>query len=216
MPRRHTQYPWEYRYLPKEKKSFHTYNYNISFIRILVVGDTAVGKTSLIARYVRNEFPYQSCSHINSDGSTVYQTVIDGNDCKLIFIDVSTIFDFQKLKFLDTIPTACLILFSITDQRSFSKLNFFQEKIRAKFSNQSTSIPLIFIGNKIDLEQDRVISQQSIDKLKANGFDVFDVSVKGNVGIGDAIYTAIKHLRYEQYHFLEKTKPNTACACLIA
>ncbi len=140
--------------------------------------------------------------------------MIDGNDCSLIFIDVSTTYDFQKIKYSDTIPTACLIVFSITDQRSFSKVNFYQETIRLKFPNPS--IPILIIGNKIDLEQDRAVDQQVIDKLKSNGFDVFDISVKGNVGIGDAIYTVIKYLQYEQYHLLEKVKPNNACACVIA
>jgi GTPase SAR1 family protein len=125
-------------------------------------------------------------------------------------VDLSTTHDIQKLKLLDQIPTACLMVFSITDQRSFSKLNFFYETIRLKFPNQSTQIPIILIGNKIDLERDRAVSQQS------DGFDVFDISVKGNVGIGDAIYTAIKHLQYQQFHLLQKVKPNSACACLIS
>ncbi|CAF1601738.1 unnamed protein product [Rotaria sp. Silwood1] len=196
MPKRHIQRPLEY--------------------RIIVIGDTAVGKTSLIARYVRNEYPCHSRSHINTDGSTIYPTVIDGNDCILIFFDISTIYDIQKMKFSDTIPTACFIIFSITDQRSFSKLNYFQETIRLKFPNQLMSIPIILIANKIDLEQNRAVSQESIDKLKSNGFDVFDISVKGNVGIGDAMYTAIKHLQYEQHYHLEKIKPHSACACILS
>ncbi len=167
-----------------------------------------MGKTSFIARYIRNEFP----CYKNTDGLTVYETVIDGQDCILRFVDLPT-YDMQKLKILDQIPTACFIIFSITDQKSFSRLNFFYETIRLKFPHQ---IPIIIIGNKIDLEPDRAVNQQSIDRLKSDGFDVFDISVKGNVGIGDAIYTAIKHLQYQQFHLLEKIKPNNACACLIS
>jgi GTPase SAR1 family protein len=180
-----------------------------------VVGDAAVGKTSLIARYVRNEFPCHTRSHMNSDGSTVYSSVIDGNDCILTFIDLTSIYDIQQLRLSSTIPTACLIVFSITDQRSFSKLHLFQESIHLRFSDQSLPIPILIVANKIDLEQDRAVSQQSIDKLKSNGLDVFDISVKGNVGIGDTIYTAIKHLQYEHYHLLNKVKPDSACACII-
>jgi len=77
-------------------------------------------------------------------------------------------------------------------------------------------MPILIIANKIDLEPDRAVTQLSIDKLKSNGFDVFDISVKGNVGIGDVIYTAIKYLQYEHYHLSEKIKPNNACACIIA
>lgn len=138
--------------------------------------------------------------------------MIEGNDCRLIFIDISTTYDFQKLKVADTIPTACFIVFSITDYRSFSKLNFYHETIRSRF----LQIPILIIANKIDLEPNRAVDQQSIDKLKSNGFDVFDISVKGNVGIGDAIYSVIKYLQYEQYHRSDKLKPNNACACIIA
>ncbi len=172
-----------------------------------------MGKTSLIARYVRNEYPCQTRSQSNADGSTIYQTVIDGNDCTLIFIDVSTTYDFQKIKCTDTVPTACLIVFSITDQRSFTKLNFYQETIRLKFSKQ---IPILIVANKIDLEPDRAVTQQALDTLKSDGFDVFDISVKGNVGIGDVIYTVIKHLQYEHNEQFEKVKPKTACACVIS
>ncbi|CAF1053988.1 unnamed protein product [Adineta steineri] len=180
--------------------------------RILVLGDKAVGKTSLIARYVRNEFPYQKRLHINSDNSTIYQTIIDGTDYTFIFCDISTISEFEKLKLSDTIPTACLILFSITDEKSFTQLNFFYETIRLKFSNQSLHVPILIVANKIDLEHDRAVKQESIDKLKSSGFDVYDISIKGNVGIGDVIYTAVKHL---QYDILEKVKPDTVCACII-
>ncbi|CAF1050442.1 unnamed protein product [Adineta steineri] len=180
--------------------------------RILVLGDKAVGKTSLIARYVRNEFPNQKRLHINSDNSTIYQTIIDGTDYSFIFCDISTISEFEKLKLSDTIPTACLILFSITDEKSFTQLNFFYETIRLKFSNQSLHVPILIVANKIDLEHDRAVKQESIDKLKSSGFDVYDISIKGNVGIGDVIYTAVKHL---QYDILEKVKPDTVCACII-
>lgn len=179
--------------------------------RILVFGEVGVGKTSLIARYVRNEFPCQRLS-TTADNTTIYQTVLDGDDCRLIFIEIANMYDFQKLKLTDGIPTACFIIFSITDQRSFTRVNTYREAIRLRLPNQ----PMVIIGNKIDLEPDRAVTQQAIDKVKSNGYDLFDISVKGNVGIGDAVYTVVKYLQYEQYHSLEKIKPNNACACVIA
>ena len=180
------------------------------FHRILVFGDSGVGKTSLIARYIRNEYP--ACQRTTDDHTTIYQTVLDGDDCRLIFIEISNMYEFQKLKLTDGISTACFIIFSITDQRSFTRLNFYQDAIRLKLPKQ----PIVIIGNKIDLEPDRAVSQQAIDKIKSSGHELFDISVKGNVGIGDAVYTVVKYLQYEQYHASEKIKPNNACACVIA
>ncbi|UJR09877.1 hypothetical protein I4U23_014099 [Adineta vaga] len=178
--------------------------------RILVLGDRSVGKTSLIIRYVRNEFPSRRLS--SDELTTSYQTIIDGKDYTLIFREISTIYELDKLTFSDTIPTACLILFSITDEQSFSNVHIFYEKLRSKLSTQSIHIPILLIANKIDLEHERAVSEESIDKLKFHGIDVFDISVKGNVGIGDIIYTAIKHLQYDN---LDRIKPPNACACII-
>lgn len=142
--------------------------------------------------------------------------MIDGDDCTLTFVDISSIHDIPQLKSSPTIPTACFLVFSITDHRSFTKLNAFQESLRLRFPEPSIPMPFLIIGNKIDLEADRAVSQDSIDKLKSLGANVVEISVKGNVGIGDAVYTAIKHLQHEQYHRLEQLQPNTACTCQIA
>lgn len=206
MPKHHVQIPTDYRYISFDKQALQF----LVLHRILVFGDAGVGKTSLIARYVRNEYP---CQRLTSpDNTTVYQTVLDGDDCRLIFIEIANLYDFQKLKLSDGTPTACFIIFSITDQRSFTRVNSYQEAIRLRLPNQ----PTVIIGNKIDLEPDRAVTQQAIDKFKSNGYDLFDISVRGNVGIGDAVYTVVKYLQYEQHHSLEKIKPNNACACVIA
>lgn len=183
--------------------------------RILVIGEPGVGKTSLIARYIRNEFPCRTYSHINADGSTVYPTVIDGTDCILTFVEINSVNEFVQLTY-STAPTACLLMFSITDERSFNRLPRFQEAIRSHFPETASTIPILILANKIDCEHDRTVSQSSIDKLKVHGYHLVDVSVKGNVGIGDAVYTAIKHLQHEQYYLLEQGKPDRACVCLIS
>lgn len=182
---------------------------------MLVIGETGVGKTSLIARYVRNEYPCRTYSQVNPDGSTIYPTVIDGHDCILTFVEINSAQELAQLKY-STMPTACLLVFSITDERSFQRLNRFQEAIHSHFPDTTINIPILILANKIDCEHDRTVSQSSIDKVKAHGYPLVEVSVKGNVGIGDAIYNAIKHLQHEQYYLLEQLQPDRSCAtCLI-
>ena len=188
---------------------FQATNYFLSF-SILVVGETCVGKSSFITRYVRNEFPCHR--RANDESTTRYQTIIDGYDYTLLFREITTTYELDKLTLLDTIPTACLILFSITDEESFLNLKFFYETIRLKLSYQSNHLPILIVANKIDLEHERAVSQVAIDQLKSTGVDVYEISVKGNVGIGDVVCAAIKHLQYDN---LEKIKPPNACACII-
>lgn len=66
-----------------------------------------------------------TCSHINSDGSSIYPTTINDHECVLIFIDVSSSNSLSQLKISRTLPTACLIIFSICDQQSFEKNQIF-------------------------------------------------------------------------------------------
>lgn len=184
-------------------------NHLSSSLSILVLGDESVGKTSLIARYVRNLFP---APRTLADVTT-YPTVIDGTDYTLVFRELSSAYEFERLKLSDNVPTACLVLFSITDYRSFTNLSVFYESIRVRRSEQSLHMPILCVANKIDLEHERAVGQNVIDQLQSSGVDVFEISVKGNVGIGDVIHTAIKHLQYDS---LDKVKPANACACLIA
>lgn len=178
-----------------------------------MIGDPGVGKSSLIDRYIRNEFPSRQLSNSSNKQSVVFSTVIDGKDVKIIFIEISTIAEITNLVISVATPTACILMFSITDHRSFTKLNRLQEAIKTTFTDLARSMPLIVVANKIDLESERAVSDESIDKIRAHGFTLFETSVKGNVGVDDSIYTAVKYLQEEQYEQFRATK---TCHCLIS
>ena len=46
----------------------------------------------------------------------------------------------------------------------------------------------VLVGNKIDLEEDRVVTKMQAEELAAQyGFSYFEVSAKANIGLADAM-----------------------------
>lgn len=179
----------------------------------MVIGDPAVGKTSLIARYVHNEFPCHTRSHVNPDGSTQWETNINGQQSLLTFINVQPTDDLSQIKNRLQIPTGCFIVFSICDQRSFDKVKHFRSSVDLLFSNDSISVPYVIIANKVDLEEDRIVTKQSIVKLlESDGYEVIETSVKTGQGIQQALNTVVQSL---QSTVIDQNREESSCKCVI-
>ena len=109
-------------------------NIKIEKIKILLIGDSSVGKSSVI--------------EIMKDNEIIELIEINGNQ---ISKDIS----------LDDIKII-IFLYDITNKNSFTKVNIFYEKINEK--NKSNQILFYIIGNKSDLNENRQISQLESEK----------------------------------------------------
>ena len=92
---------------------------------------------------------------------------------------------------------ACIIVFDITDKSSFTEI----EKWLDAFLMQSASrvkniqaIPTILVGNKVDLNDKRLISKaMALEFVKMNGMcEYFETSAKELNGVDEAFNYAIK------------------------
>jgi 50S ribosomal subunit-associated GTPase HflX len=75
------------------------------------------------------------------------------------------------------------------------KIKYFQDSIDLLSVTQSTSIPTIVLANKTDFEQDHVVTERSIEKLKSDVDYVTETSVRTTQSIHQALETAIKLLQ---------------------
>jgi len=95
-----------------------------------------------------------------------------------------------------------LVVFDLTDEESFQDIQKWIDEI---FKNSgSGTVPLILIGNKVDLDTQRVISQKAIvEKIKLieeqTGLDImfFETSAKTGENVENAFQTFAKILREE-------------------
>ncbi|APA11004.1 hypothetical protein sscle_07g057740 [Sclerotinia sclerotiorum 1980 UF-70] len=124
---------------------------------IVVLGAGGVGKSCLTAQFVQNIW-------IESYDPTIedsYRKIIevDGRQCMLEILDTAGTEQFTAMRelYMKT-GQGFLLVFSITSQSSLNELSELRETIiRIK---DDENVPIVIVGNKSDLEQDRMVSRQ--------------------------------------------------------
>ncbi|KAH8588672.1 ras family-domain-containing protein, partial [Bisporella sp. PMI_857] len=122
---------------------------------IVVLGAGGVGKSCLTAQFVQNIW-IESYDPTIED-SYRKQIEVDGRQCMLEILDTAGTEQFSEELYMKT-GQGFLLVFSITSQSSLSELSELREQIiRIK---DDDNVPIVIVGNKSDLEEDRVVSRQ--------------------------------------------------------
>ncbi len=165
-------------------------------LTIIVIGDGAVGKTSLIKKYTKGSFEKDYIKTIGAQFSK-YDEDIEGNNCKLFFWDIAgqREFDFMRPTFYKG-SKAAIIVFSHTDEESFNKIPEWHEDIKSHVGD----LPIVLFGNKIDLVKEEDTENEKIQEIvKGRGFlGYFQTSAKTGSGVYEAFQAIIKNL-YNKY-----------------
>ena len=157
-------------------------------IKVTVIGDGSVGKTSLIQKFTQGTF---QTDYIKTIGAqlTKYKTEINGYRIELIFWDIAGQDDFHFLRpSFYRASKAAIIVYSLEEndlgQRSFEHITKWYEDVK-QFCGE---IPVVLFANKVDL-----INVQSLDKKKIqnlvkehNFLGYYITSAKTGQGLDDA------------------------------
>ncbi len=146
--------------------------------KICIVGEPAVGKTSLIIRYIENKFQDNYIPTLGVDFLTKKVAVGKSNiPVNLIIWDIGGDKVWKdRLHLYLRGADGILIIYDTTRQRTFDQLDFWINQIE----KHAGKIPFMIIGNKNDLEESRnVIYEQALAKLKKRGInDLLETSAK--------------------------------------
>ena len=171
-------------------------------LKLLLLGDAGVGKTSLLNQFVNREFTAQYKATIGSDFSSK-QIEINSKLITLQIWDTAGQERFQSLG-----PTfyrgtdCCILVYDVSKPKSFENI----KKWRNEFSSQlgisnSDDFAFLLLGNKSDLKEKAVQKTAAIEFAQLNGDMLFyEVSAK----TGDNVQTAFEEIVKKA---LEK-KPN--------
>ena len=154
--------------------------------KLITLGDSGVGKTSILKRYVSHKFDEEMLATIGFGFSTKELTSKNGTKIKLKLIDTAGQENFRSLSntYLKNADCA-LFVFSHDSKESFDNIANWIKNLKDTNNeiNNCKIFPAYLIGNKSDLEH--TISEQEIQAFSKNNnfYGYISTSAKDNIDI---------------------------------
>jgi small GTP-binding protein len=156
--------------------------------KVCLVGDVAVGKTSLIRRFVQEEFDDR---YIATVGTKVTKKTVEmswrGSPATLDMMvwDIMGEKGFRALlrdAYFEG-SHGVIAVCDLTRKDTFYDLNNWVQMIRKQVGN----VPVVFLGNKMDLKERRVVSEEELARMGTiHNATTFLASAKTGAGVNEA------------------------------
>ena len=162
---------------------------NMEKITLLLLGNSQVGKTCFILKYVDDKFQESYVSTVGIDFK-VKNITIQQKNYKIIFYDTTGQEKYKSIS-LNVVKDAhgIILMYDITDEESFKSIPDWIQSIRDAKGN---SFPLILLGNKIDKQEERKIKKEEGKELAdSNGIEFFETSNQEGINIQEAVMSII-------------------------
>ena len=160
--------------------------------QLLIIGNSTVGKTSILSRYASKIFNQNYLATVGLDFFTKDELI----DNKIIRVKIWDTAGQERYKAL----TKCffqkaqgvMIVFDVTNKKSFDDLRFWIKSLNDQLYEDIKLIPIIIIGNKTDVPK-RIISKEVAKEFSdKNEFQYFETSAKTGDGVDHAIRELVK------------------------
>ena len=168
-------------------------------IKLVLLGDSGVGKTSIVTQYVSGSAP----ENVNPTIGAAFVTkdvLIDGQQLELLIWDTAGQEVYRGLApMYYRSALIAFIVYDVTKAESFDSVSYWIKELK---TNVEESIIILVCGNKIDLEEKRAIEFQSAQAMASeNGALYAETSASTGAGIDRMFQLAISTL-------LKQRQPN--------
>ena len=174
---------------------------NEETIKIIILGDSKVGKTSFIIRFTKNKFDETYLATIGVDYKDRIIN-IENKLYKLLFYDTAGEEKYKSIpkNYIKNMQ-GIILMYDITDKLSFeSIINWISDVKEIKGDN----FPMILVGNKIDLNESREVTEEMGYELAEKiQIEFFETSNKDGTNIQEAGLEIV-------YKILSETKVNNS------
>jgi len=164
-------------------------------LKVIILGDSGVGKTSLMNQYVNKKFSNQYKATIGADFLTK-EVMVDDRLVTMQIWDTAGQERFQSLGVAFYRGADCCVLcFDVTMPPTFKSLDSWRDEFLIQASPRDPeNFPFVVLGNKIDLEN-RAVSVKRAQQWCHAKSDIpyFETSAKESINVEQAFQTIAKN-----------------------
>ena len=160
--------------------------------KFLILGESSVGKTSIIEKYVNNTF---NENYLVTIGMDIRYKRIEINNCdiNIVINDTAGQERFRSMtKMVYKGADGILLGFDLTNKDTFNKVNYWIGQIEDN-KNKDYPISLVLFGNKCDKKEQIVVNEDDIASMKRQyNLEFFATSAKDGTNVQEAFEYLIK------------------------
>lgn len=166
-------------------------------IKLLLIGDSGVGKSAVLVRFADDTFTTSYISTIGIDFK-IRTLELDGKRVKL------QIWDTAGQERFKTITTAyyrgamgILLVYDVTEEKSFANINTWMSAIK---QHASDSVNKVLLGNKADssgpmVQKKAIVTARGQALADQHGIKFFETSAKNNINVEEAFCTIARDIK---------------------
>jgi len=166
-----------------------------TLLKVIILGDSGVGKTSLMNQYVNKKFSAQYKATIGADFLTKEVQVDD----RLVTMQIWDTAGQERFQSLGVAfyrgADCCVLVYDVNVQKSFENLDNWRDEFLIQASpNDQENFPFVVLGNKVDVDdgKSRVVTEKRAKQWCASKGNIpyFETSAKEDFNV-DAAFQCI-------------------------
>lgn len=177
---------------------------DIPSYKVVLLGESGVGKTCIINQYIKNEFDVNTMSSLTAQFVKKQIKFADG---KKITFDLWDTAGQEKYRSLAKIfykdANVVILVYDITNEKSFNEMkNYWFEKIK---ETNNENVIVAIAGNKSDLYDERQVKTEEAEKFAKENKAIFaSISAKSDIGIEALFQNIGRKIIDPDYDFFEE------------
>jgi len=157
-------------------------------LKVIILGDSGVGKTSLMNQYVNKKFSNQYKATIGADFLTK-EVMVDDRLVTMQIWDTAGQERFQSLGVaFYRGADSCVLVYDVNVAKTFESLDSWRDEFLIQAGPRDPDhFPFVVLGNKVDLESRVVSSKRALAWCTAKGeIPYFETSAKEAINVEQA------------------------------